>query len=328
MKRITTALLILIVASTASFAQFGNELQVRVRLAYGGDFSGLARVELFKGDMPWEHAYANSRGEVLWRGLPEGSYLVRVTLPGFTPEDYPVELYGSSSRTISLTLHADPNSAPADTAPSLDDPLVSVRFLAAPDGARKELQKARESRLKGDCKGALDHGRKATEIAPDFVLAYLESGLCQERVGELDAAQNSFETALAKDPKYLYSYLNLARVQARKKDYNGAAKTLALAAKAQPDRGEPFFEMARIQLDTGHTDVAEKAAKMALGKDWSHIPEMPFLLANIYVRQGDTVKAISSLQEFVDKAPNGPQADRAKRTIEQLKQTKKNFPND
>jgi len=56
---------------------------------------------------------------------------------------------------------------------------VSVRFLAAPEKARRELVAAREARGRGDCKSAIGHAKKAAEVAPDFALAYVEKGMCQ-----------------------------------------------------------------------------------------------------------------------------------------------------
>ena len=298
----------------------GAEVQIRIQLEYGGTLPAMAKVELLKGGMPFGADHSNLRGEVTFRGLARGSYTVRVDLEGFKPEEAPVEISTpSDTRFITIVLRPDPNATPADAGPSLDDPVISARMLAAPEKARKEVSKARESRLRGDCKKGLEQASKAAEIAPDFVLAHHEMGMCQISLDKLDDAKKSFETAIEKDPKYLYSYLTLARVLAKKKDLNGAASTLAAASKAQPDRGEPYYEMARLQFVTGDVLRAEKTAEMALQRDCSRITEMPFLIANIHLKKGDKAKAISSLEEFVAKSPNGPQAERAKAAIKNLK---------
>ena len=298
----------------------GAEVQVRLQLEYGGTLPPMAKVEIFKGDMPFGADTANTRGEVTFRGLARGSYTIRVNIPGYRLEEAPVEITtGGDTRFIPIVLRPDPNAAAVDLGPSLDDPLVSAGVLGAPDKARKELMKAHESRINGDCKKAIEQAKKAIEVAPGLVMAYQEMGMCQTSMGAIEDAQKSFETAILKDPKFLYAYLNLARVLARKKDWQGAAKTLAVASKQHPQRGEPYFEMAKLQLATNDPLRAEATAKMALERDCSRIPEMAFLMANIHAKNGNKEQAIASLEEFVRKNPDTPQSVRARYVIDQLK---------
>jgi tetratricopeptide (TPR) repeat protein len=214
-------------------------------------------------------------------------------------------------------LYPDPNAVrSANLIP--EDPLVSAKYLAAPEKARKEVDSAREARQKGDCTEAVKHGKKATEIAPDFAIAYFETGSCQLELGKVDDARKSFQTSIEKDPKFLYGYIGLARAEKQQKKWNDAAQALGQANKAQPDRAEPFYELALLQLETGHPDKAELAARTALGKNHQYVPDLPFLLARIYVLEKKDEDAAKLLKEIADKNPNSELGQRAKRSLKLL----------
>jgi tetratricopeptide (TPR) repeat protein len=136
--------------------------------------------------------------------------------------------------------------------------------------------------------------------------------LCYRRLGQLDDAQASFEIAIEHDNSLLSPYLNLADVLAEKQAFNDAANILLRATEIHPDRGEPYFVMARIQLDTGHPDAAEKAALMALERDHSRIPEVHLLLANIYLRRDEPDLVAAELELYIEKAPDGDQVETAR----------------
>ncbi|MDT8068343.1 MAG: tetratricopeptide repeat protein [Terriglobia bacterium] len=308
----------LLAQSTTAFGNPTNSLQLQIRLTNAGDLVNLAKVELFKGDMPMPTAYANSRGEVDWINLPNGSYSVRVMLPGYLPGEASIELMGGGARQIFVMLEPDPNAV-RDTTVIPDDPLVSVRYLAAPEKARKELERARQARRRGDCKSAIKYGKKAIEIAPTFAVAHVETGMCELTQGKLKDAEESFNAAIKADPEFLYGYIGLSNVEVKKQQWNEAAKILGLANKAQPNRAEPFYELARIQLQTGHLDKAELAAKTALTKDYTRIPDLPFLLARVYVMEGKNEEAVKCLRQIVDLNPGSAIGDRAQKSIEMLR---------
>jgi cytochrome c-type biogenesis protein CcmH/NrfG len=213
-------------------------------------------------------------------------------------------------------LHPDAETSHVTASP--EDPLVSARYLAAPPKARAQLEQSRNSRKKGDCKSAIQHAKKATEIAPDFALAYVETGMCEIALDKLDDAQQSFSTAIQRDPKFLYGYIGLAHVQSKREKWNDAAKALGEANHVQPDRAEPFYELAQIQLQTGHLDKAELAAKTAMTKDHTRIPDLPFLLARVFVLENKIDEAATTLKQIVESNPSNEIGARARRSLEAI----------
>lgn len=319
-------LMALLLAAGAAWGQIrrstlstNNSLTISVKDPQGGDLQGvgLIRVELFRGDMPLEETYCDSRGQHTFYGLEDAIYAVRITLPGFQSQYHVVQLNGGVPRQLVAYLRHW-NDAESKAAAS-DDATVSIRWLAAPEKAREEARRARKLRYRQDFKGAVKHLRRALKIAPDFVFAHNELGLCYWRLGKLDDARQAFETSIQLDADFLLPYLNLAEVWAQEKEFNRAGKILLQASKAQPDRGEPYYHMAKIQYATGHPERAEQACRLALARDHSKIPEVHILLANIYRRRGETAKVAAELEAYLAKAPQGEHAESARATLERIK---------
>ncbi len=331
MKAIRGFVLALLVAVTgtvwgqtpgASIAR-NNSIEVQVRSRRGEDIKALIRVELFRGNIPSMESYANSLGQKSFHGLEDGGYAIRVSAPGYHAEYQEVELNNNIARRLTLLLRREETTNQPLT-PA--DPMVSVRWLAAPERARQEVVKSRELRDRGDFKGAMEHLEKALKIDPTFSLALNEMGLCYRRVDELKQARKSFEAAIRNDPEYLIPYLNLAEVWMQEKEYNRAGQVLAQASKAQPDRGEPFYAMAKIQYETGHLDRAEQACRLALERDTSKIPEVHILLANVYLRHGEKAKLAAELEAYLENAPEGEHAQDARATLEKIKRERGSLP--
>lgn len=294
-----------------------NTLVVSVRLVSGERLPGLARMELFRGDMPVEEAYSDSRGQHTFYGLAEGPYSVRISLPGFQSQLHDAQLGGDATRYLPAFLRPGDETEWKEDTSGLD-PTISVRWLAAPKKARKEVSKARQLRSRQDYEGAVKRLRRALEIYPSFAIAHNELGQCYRQKEKLTEAQKSFEAAIQHDPEYLDPYLNLGELLSQKKEYDQAARVLLQASKARPNRGEPYYAMAKIQYDTGHLDRAEQACRLALERDTSKIPEVHILLANVYLRRGEKAKLAAELEAYLAKAPDGPYAETARATLEKI----------
>lgn len=292
-----------------------NTLTIQVHTESGTDIQSLVKVNLIRGEMPIEDTYMDARGEYTFNDLTDGSYAVRVTAPGFQPEVREADLSGGRQMILNFHLRATPA---AENAVAEKDYAVSAKWLAAPEKVRHNIEEARELRKKGDFEAALKHVNEALKEDADFSFALHEAGLCNWRLGRMNDAKRMFQSAMEADPTFLPSSLNLAEVLAQQKDYNGAGRVLLDANKAHPTRAEPLYVMARIQFQTGHMDVAEKAVRMALDRDPSGVPEAYLLLANVYIRRGDKVQAAEQLRTYLEKAPQGDQAGQARALLSDL----------
>lgn len=298
-------LLTLCVPSAAQFTSNGakNSLDVRVKHAFGAELRVLAKIILYQGDIPADENYADGQGMIKFRNLEDGTYMVVVSAPGFESDSREIVLIGGRSAQVQLLLH--PRPPDVEFIPPENDQVVSAKWLAAPESVRNTVLRARELRRQRDVESAMKAAQNALAAIPDFPFALHELGLCEYQLGKLDDAAKLFQRAIDVDPQFLPAYLNLAEIKSAAKDYDGAGKVLALAAKHHPTRGEPFLVMGKIQYDTGHLDKAEKAAQMALQRDTSAIPDVHVLLANVYLNKQEYDKALAEMDIYLDMAPKG-----------------------
>jgi tetratricopeptide (TPR) repeat protein len=299
-----------------------NNLRVQVRVD-GGPPPGLVRVELFRGNMPVEEGYCNSEGEYLFLGLEQGFYTLRASLPGFRSELVETPLQSGAERNVYINLRPG-RDVSARGSREIMDLMESEGSLTVPVRVREEFARARELRTTRDFLGAIRVLQNVIELDPTFAAAHSELGLCYRRLGQLDDAQASFETAIEHDASLLSPYLNLADVLAEKQAFNDAAKILVRATEVHPDRGEPYYVMARIQLNTGHPDAAEKAARMALERDYSRIPEVHLLLANIYLGRDEPGLVAVELEYYLELAPDGDQVETARAKLVEVRKELEN----
>lgn len=293
-----------------------NVLQVRVRDGQGNQISSLVRLTLLRGEMPFDEQYLDSRGEYESRELPDGNYSVEISAPGYETQTRDASLY--NGRSLTLQFFLQPITTASVVVPEKDY-TISARWLAAPEKARSELQKSRELRQKGDVHEALKQAQAALKIAPGFSFALHEIGMCSWRLGRLNDARIAFQQARDADPSFLPSTLNLAEVMEQQKDYKAAGAILQKASQEHSSRAEPFYIMGRIQFETGHLELAEKALSLALDRDWNEIPQLQILLAKIYLSRGEKEKAVNALTAYLEKAPAGPEAEQARKTLKELR---------
>lgn len=292
-----------------------NNLNIDIKVTTGSVLPAMAKVEVYRGSALFEERTIGGIGRYAFVGLRDGEYTVNVTVPGFMPESRTAFLRNGMQTQMSFMLR--PLETPATTIPG--DPIVDQRWERTAAKAREGITNSREARRNKNFKAAIDHANAAVAADSKSVLAVHELALAYWKSGDEQKARKSFNAAMQTDPTFLNSYLALAEMLVEGKQYQEAGSVLMQAAKAQPDRAEPFKAMAQIQLETGHPDKAEQACRLGLALDHSRIPDIYVILANIQLRKGEKVKAADSLQMYLTKAPNGELADQVRKTLGKIK---------
>ncbi len=257
----------------------------------------------------------DAQGYCSFEGLADGHYSISVSIPGFLPQRYDVELIHGSQQHIAVQMQPAPARAPME-----ESGTVSVQWLGVSEKARKKFEKALERYERKDYDGAAKQLEEALGVDANFVHAYNLLGLTYEAIERPDRAREMFEAALRIDPKFLLSYLNLANLLLQQRDFGGAADVLAQAQKKHPWKAEPYYGMAKVQFAMGNLDRAEELSKQALERDSGQIPEIHLLLANIYLRRKEPTKLAAELETYLSKAPEGRYAKEARENLEKLKQ--------
>ncbi|MEJ2190054.1 MAG: tetratricopeptide repeat protein [Acidobacteriota bacterium] len=149
-----------------------------------------------------------------------------------------------------------------------------------------------------DLDGALHHLGLAVDLAPDWVPAWVDLGVALSRNGDIDAALDAFQRALAIEPENSSALINMAKIFGDL-GRDEEAQT-ALRAAAEGTRN-PFtlIAMADVEMVRGNLDEARKYVKRAR---WWY-PKEPAVydaLSRISRLEGDQEKALKYSRKASD----------------------------
>ena len=197
---------------------------------------------------------------------------------------------------------------------------MSVSRLKVPSKARDEYDKACAAASKDNFKDAEQHARGAIEKFQGYSAAWVLLGLMLERQQRGQEARDACSHAAAIDATYLPAYLCSAEFSARDKQWE---QVLSLADQAVALQSEgalySYYYRATAYFHMKNLDEAKKSALQAVEIDVNHYePSLYLLLAEIYVREGDTANAIVQLQQLLKHPADRQRQDAAKQLLAKL----------
>jgi tetratricopeptide (TPR) repeat protein len=264
----------------------------------------------------YKDGYCDHKGFYSFTALPDGSYRITVSAPGFLPRNADVLLNHSAREEVTVEVSAAPDTVGYE----LDGGTVSVAWLAVPEKARNKFLKAQERFAKRDFNGAIKLLNEALANDSNFVYAYNQLGLAYWDLQKFPEAKEAFERAIAIDPKFMQAPMNLADMYVSQQQYAEAVPILSQVSEKHPERGEPYYEMGRLFLALGNVDRAETACQEALKRDVSKTPEVHIVLSNVYIRKQELGKVTEQLQAYLTAAPQGRYAKSARENLDKIKQ--------
>ena len=92
-----------------------------------------------------------------------------------------------------------------------------------PDQARKYREEGLENQRMGNLPAAMNLYQKAIALDPTYAVAYNDLGVIYEAAGYPDRAKESYFKAIKVDPSYLSSYTNIALLYEEQRDLDRAA---------------------------------------------------------------------------------------------------------
>jgi len=144
---------------------------------------------------------------------------------------------------------------------------AEVNIAPERKAAMRELQKA-EMLIKRKMKSkAVPQVKKAIESDPTYVEAYLLLGdiLLEEGKG-IDEADAAYKKAAELEPNELMAKVGLARVRAKRGDYEGAAADLEKAALISPKAQMLHYYLGIMHEEAGQFEKAAKSYRKAIEK--------------------------------------------------------------
>ena len=248
-------------------------------------------------------------------------------------------LTGSYTLTVVTTAHGEwrqtidvgPGAADAkgrvnvririDEAKSLADrrAIVSARELSIPRPAWKEYGKAEQRLSKHDVEAATAHLQRATEIAPQFSVAWNSLGTIAYHAQQYAQAEQYFRKGLAADPDQYAPLVNLGGVLLNLGQYREAWSFNTLAVSKQPNDALAHSQLGMACFALGKLDTGEAELREAIRLDPRHFTNPQLVLAEIYVREHKPEAAADILEQFLGLHPDFTLAPQIRERIARLR---------
>jgi tetratricopeptide (TPR) repeat protein len=197
---------------------------------------------------------------------------------------------------------------------------ISATSAAAPEPARKELEKGYEEEKKSDWDVALQSFQKATDLYPQYAVAWFELGRIKLLKGQTAEAKQAFNKSMQMDPQYVNPYLGLAQAAFQAQNWqetaDWTAKVLAMNSVNFPNT---WFLNGYANYNLGKIADAEKSAREGLKADPEHhFPRLEYLLGMALMQRKDYAGANEHLQNFLHAVKSPGEIDEAKKELEEI----------
>jgi len=235
---------------------------------------------------------------------------ITVTIPGF-------ETARKNMEELDLRAGADVGMLVLRPLLKAEGSIVSLNGLKAPEPARQALMKAREDLAKQKLTSAKTRLEKAIRIYPDYATAWYELGRLQARQGEAEQAASSYRQAAKTDPKYINPLVELALLAATSLRWPEAEQRSEAIIKMAPNSMPGVYLVHAIAcFNQKKMDLAEASARQGASLDTSgQFPKLVNLLGDILLQKGDTQGATAAFRQFLERAPNSPDAPKIRQRL-------------
>ena len=197
---------------------------------------------------------------------------------------------------------------------------VSMTSLKAPKDARKAFEKGQAEISENKLPAAQKQLEKAVALYPEYAQAWCDLGEVLRLQSKGTEARAAWQHALQADPKYLKSYLQLARLELQEGRMEDAIAITNRAIELNPvEYPGIYFFNAVANFNLRRLDAAEKSVREAIGHDSAHeIPRAESLLGNVLANRGKLLEAVQHLKKYLEYAPKAPDYVDVQQQIEAL----------
>ena len=313
-RALTVSLLLLILA-TVAMAQRMTIGSVTGTVRTTDDHAiADARVELRSSSTGQVIAstYTSFSGSFELHNITSGSYELLIT-SGLSQNSEMVQVHDD---TVSTNVRL---SAPSGNANAGDRSTVSVADMKVPDKARDAFKKAQKAVQKQDAAEARKQLQRALEIYPNYAGALTLRGLLTLDDNKPAEALTDLEAAVEADNNYALGYIVLGAAYNLLSRFDDAMRVLDRGTSLSPASWQGYFEMAKASLAKHDLAGALKHVNRAADLAPKEYAPVHLIRANIYLAQKNYAEAMSELEGYLEKNPNSPQSEQARKALEQVR---------
>jgi len=183
---------------------------------------------------------------------------------------------------------------------------VQRAFALDPRFPRARIVKAAVALARNAPTEALAELQRAAELGPPTAAFYILLGLAQERTGDVEAALQAYDQALALDPMALAAREARSRLRLARKEYARAIEDLEVLARARPTTAVEQ-RLAEAYALAGRIEEAIALFQRILTREPTHREAREQVIA-LLERAGRPTEALAQAEQWTHVAPQDPQA--------------------
>jgi tetratricopeptide (TPR) repeat protein len=146
--------------------------------------------------------------------------------------------------------------------------------------------------------------RSLVESDPKDYFAWSDLGMVYFIQKDLEAAENSYNSALTAKPDHVAALISVGRVRIARKNYEGAIQPLEAALKAEPQSATANYFLGETYLALKKGSKAVGYLNEALKLDPTGMADAHLRLASLYNLAGYKDRAALEYEQFLQKKPD------------------------
>lgn len=247
------------------------------------------------------------KGYVRFNSVPPEEYVAQIVVPGYLVVSKHV--MASEPTLVKVTVEVQPN-------PDAEDAASSAALLVLQPKAQREVGKALEALRANKPNDARNHLEAARKAAPTSAEVEYLFGVYASQVNDKVQAKSCWMKTLELDPKHLSALLAVSFDLLHENKGAEAMPYLNRAVEADPSSWRAHALLAEALVLQGQRDEAVKQAERAIGLGRERAATVQLILARALAGRGDTERAITVLQAYVQ---GHPADTAASKDLERLK---------
>jgi tetratricopeptide (TPR) repeat protein len=233
-------------------------------------------------------------GYVRFNSVPTEEYTAQVVVPGYLVITKQIEAHEPT--LVKVMIEVQPN-------PDAEDAASSAALLVLAPKAQREVGKALEALRANKLNDARTHLEAARKAAPTSAEVVYLFGVYSSQVNDHIQAKSYWMKTLELDPKHLSALLAVSYGFLHENKAGEALPYLNRAVEADPSSWRAHALLAEALVLQGQRDEAVKQAERAIGLGRERAATVELILARALAGRGDTERAISVLQAYVQGHP-------------------------
>jgi Flp pilus assembly protein TadD len=254
--------------------------------------------------------YTSLSGHFEFSRLSPGTYTV-VATSGLQQASERVDA-SNFSNTVNVRMEGA--GKPSD---GVDGNSISIAQYRVPAKAREAYRQAHEAVEKGKMDDAHKHIAKALELCPNYAEALTLRGVLALNQQDSQAAIADLDKAIQSDGNYAMAYLVMGSALNMQSKFDEAIRSLQRGQSLAPNYWQGYFEMGKSYIGKADYPDALRQLERAQSLAPADYPLISLLRAHALLAMKQFPEAMTALQAFLQKDPQGPNSEKARQMLEQ-----------